>query len=338
MYKYRIFIVVFCFPYMAQGAGHTDMADQSYTGIFHNITPGRLGFYIADINERSFSAKQKEVIEEFNTESIQSHTEAYAVHILKILFYNDKQLFFMSYSYQDTYTRFWKGIDIVIKERSGLRYDLTLKEFRDRDYDLSFAKLINATLFFTFSDNNEILYAMKFDGEGYEVTQYNHRAGLIKNIWLKSRENTEYIFTSEKDGAIVSGVFKITGEENIEIVELYDYNITGYNTIGSSFLYYDQSGNVLYRNGNDPADYTMKAFMGEGEKIYDVFFLEDDSFIITTTVTGPDRFANMFFGSGNIIHYFYYYHVKKHAQNGEIIIKKIRTFGNLWRLEQLICL
>jgi hypothetical protein len=335
MHKYWIFIIIFYFPYIAHGAGYTDMVDQKYTGIFHNVTPGRLNFRVAGINKHSFSLEQREIIEEFNSESIQSHNGAYAVHIRNILYYNDKQIFFIVYSYKDTYDIFWKGIDIVIKEGLGLRYDFTLKEFRDRDCNLSFTKIINTTLFFTFSDTLEI-YAMELDSGRYEIKQYNHNIGQIQNIWLKTQGDSEYIFTSKKDGKIISGIFKINEQNIIELVEVYTYQVFGYEITSATYIYINQDNILSYRTGNNSSACEIKEFIGEGEKIYNIFFLEDNSFIVASTATGSDRFANIFFGSGNLMYYFYYYHVKKHSQSGNFIIKKIESFGNLWKLEQLI--
>jgi hypothetical protein len=210
-----------------------------------------------------------------------------------------------------------------------------LKEIPYRDYHLSLAKIINDTLFFAFTDSQEILYAMELDNGKYEVKQYRHQIGIIQNIWLKEQENEEYVFTSERNKETISGIFKIIGQDSIEMAEIFDYKVAGYNTLDGTFVYCNPDSTLSYRNGNDPVGISIKEFMGNGETIYDIFFLEDGSFIIESTKTGPHHFANLLFGSGNLIHYFYYYHMKE-DRHGNLKIKKIRTFGSHWKLEQLI--
>lgn len=314
-----------------------DVSDQEYTGIFQNITPGRLSFRVANINKHSFSLTQEQIIDEFNGEIIQTHVGAYAIHIRNIFYYDKIQLCFLSYLYpiNSMYTNYLRGIDIVIKDGNGLRYDITLKEFVNRNYDLSFAKIISNLLFFAFSDNQEVLYMMELDSGKYEVKQYNHPVGMIQNIWLKAQGDAEYIFTSEKDKTIISGIFKIIEQDGLELMEIYDYKVVGYNSLNGSSFYYNRNNILLYRRINNSTDYIIKEFIGKGETIYDVFFLEDDSFIIGSTRIGPDHFGNLLFGSGHLIYYFYYYHLRQNEQ-GNLVIKKIKTFGSLWKLEHLI--
>jgi hypothetical protein len=176
---------------------------------------------------------------------------------------------------------------------------------------------------------------MELDNGKYAIKQYNHSIGAIQNIWVKIRGDAEYIFTAEKDEKTVSGILKINGQDGIEIVEIYDYKVVGYSFLDGSSVYYNHDGILSYQNGTEPASCAIKEFMENGETIYDIFFLEDGSFIIGSTKTGPDYSANLLFGNGNLIHYFYYYHMKKDAQ-GNFKIKKIRTFGPLWKLEQLL--
>jgi hypothetical protein len=325
--------------------GSVAMVDQGYTGIFQGISLGRLCFRIVGINKRFFSLEHEQIIESFNTESIQSHAGAYAIMIDEILYYDKKQLFFISYSYKVTdtpRTLYWRGIDLVIKDGDGLTQHHTLKEFMGRNYYPSFAKIINNTLFFAFSDifkpdKEKTLYAMELDSGKYEVRQYSHDAGEIQNIWLKDRENAEYVFTSKRDSAIISGVFKITVEDNIEMPEIYDRKIAGYDTLDGSSFYYRRDNVLMYQGGNGSVTCAVKKFMGKEESIYDIFFLEDGSFIIGSTKTGPHYIANFLFGEGNLMHYFYYYHAIINERGDDFIVKKIRTFGSrLWKLEQLV--
>jgi hypothetical protein len=217
------------------------MDDQKYTGIFHNTTPGRNSFCIVDINKRFFLMGEKQIIG-FNNENIQTHTKTYSVSIKNIFYYNEKELLLISYLYEvfvsgSRYTTTQAGVDIVIKDGHGVRYDFNVKEAKNINDNISFAKVINKTLFVAFSDNNEMIYTMDLDGEIYEVKKYYHQVGQIQNIWLKNKGDNEYIFTSEKDKVFISGVFKITGQASIEVAELYTYNITGYDTNTGSFLY-----------------------------------------------------------------------------------------------------
>jgi hypothetical protein len=331
--------IIICLAYIACGAGKIQMAGQDYMGIFHNISSGRLGFYIASISGPSFSLKEKQIIK-FNDMSIQTHAAAYSVTIQKILRYDKKELVLISYLYKapapgTNHTITWKGIDIAITDKYGFRRDFTLKESKNINDNLSFAKVISGALFFTISDNTGVIHTMDLNDEKYEIRQYNHQAGLIQNIWLKNGGDGEYIFTSEKDKNFISGIFKITGQGGAEIMEIYNHNmVVGYDTSTGSFFYYNQSNDLLYQN--DLTQYAVKEFIGKEEKIYDVFFLGDGEFIIASTATGPDRFGDLFFGSGHLMHYFYYYHIKKHEQNSNFRIKNIKAFGNHWKLEQLI--
>jgi hypothetical protein len=319
--------------------GSVVVANQRYKGIFHNITPGRLRFRIADINERSFSLKHERIID-FNNESIQSHAEAYSVTIRNILYYAKKQLVLTSYLYNVPVTggghKMWKGIDIVIKDAHGLRQYFTLKESENINVNLSFTKIINNVLFFAFSDNEEILCMMELDSGKYGIKQYNHQAGAIQNIWLKNHEDVEYIYTSKKDTGIISGIFKISGH-NVDLAEIYERKIVGYDTFNGHSFYYNHDDVLTYRCKNDSVGYAVKKFMGKEETVYDIFCLEDGSFIIGSTKTGPDYIANFLFGEGNLMYYFYYYHAQMNEQGDNFIIKKMRTFGSrLWKLEQLV--
>jgi hypothetical protein len=324
-------IIIIFIPYIAQGAGSMHTTDQKYMGIFHNVSPGRLNFYIANMDER-FLLYQKQIINFQWHENIPDRINTYGVvFIEKILYFHKTQLYFISYLYDDEK----KAKDLVIKNESGSYQHYNLKESIKGNDRLSFAKIINNTLFFSFSANQETIYMMELDSGSYEVTHYNHQLGVIQNIWLKAQGDTEYTFSSEKDKEIISGVFKIIEQDGIELMEIYDYKVIGYDTRNGSFVYYNQDNILSHHNANDSAEYIIKEFMGKEEKIYDIFFLEDDSFIIASTRSGPDHFSNLFFGSGNLLYYFYYYHVKKHEQGG-FIINKIKTFGALWKLEQLI--
>jgi hypothetical protein len=336
MYKYCIIIALICFPYTVQGAGSVHTAAQTQIGIFRNATPGRLGFRTAKIN-RKFLLNQKQIINFQWHESIPNRINTYGVHIEKIFYFNKMQFFFITYLYNSGKIGNLKSaVDFVIKDEFGSYQYHNLKEFTNINCKLSFAKIVNNTLFFAFSENQETVYMMELDSGMYGVVQYNHQAGVIQNIWLKAQGDAEYIFTSEKDKEIISGIFKITEEDSIELMEIYSYKVMGYDTRNGSLFYYNQDNILSYQNRNNSAGYAINEFMGKEERIYDVFFLEDDSFIIASTRSAPDRLSNLFFGNENLMHYFYYYHVTKHEQNGSFLIDKIKTFGSLWKLEQLM--
>jgi hypothetical protein len=336
MYKYCIIIVIVFLPYTAQGVGSMHITDQTYIGIFHNVTPGRLSFCTVNINSQLLLDKKQIVNFQWH-ESIPGRIKTYGVHIEKILYFSKMQFYFITYLYDSEKTENLKSaVDFVIKDASGSFQYYNLKEFTNINHELSFSKIISNTLFFAFSDNQEILYQMELDSGKYEIKQYNHPLGLLQNIWLKVSGSSEYIFASEKDNKISSGVFRIIEQDSIELVKTYNYEVIGYDIRNSSFLYYNYDNILSYQNENNSAGYAIKDFMSKEEKIYDVFFLKDDSFLIASTRSGPDHFSNLFFGSGNLMHYFFYYHVTKHEQSGNFIIKKIKTFGSLWKLEQLI--
>jgi hypothetical protein len=327
-----------CFIY---GKGSMNTGGQKYTGIFHNITPGRIGFRTVSLSD-NFYLNQVQTIDAHQQDgSIRSHAGTYSVNVQKILYYDNKHLFFILYLYEvpainGAYTVTRKGIDVLIKDEHNFSQYITLKEFDSINSGLSFAKTINNKLFFSFSDNHETVYTMELGSGKHEISQYSHPAGEIQNIWLKAQGGTEYIFTLKTDERVISGIFKITGQDNIEPKEIYNYQVVGYDTPNNSFFYYNHDNILSYRNGNDLADYTIGKFMGRGETLYDIFFLEDGSFILASTKNTPDHISDFFFGRGNQMHYFYYYHAKKHKQSGNFIIKKIRSFGGLWKLEQLI--
>jgi hypothetical protein len=310
--------------------------DKKYMGIFHNVTPGRLDFCLADINSKFMLTKKQTISFQWH-ENIPDHLNTYGAYIRNILYYSGTYFYFISYLYDHTETGYLKtAIDIVVKNSTGVYQYYSLKDYLNKNIDLVFAKVVNNILFFSFSDNSEILYAMELGSSKYVIKQYNHQAGLIQNIWLKTWGNFEYIFTSKKGKEIVSGVLKITEQQTIDIIEIYDFKVAGYNTCSGFYVYYNQNNILTYQNINNLNSYVIKEFISKEEEISDIFFLEDDSFIIVSTTSVQDYFANIFFGSGNLKYYFYYYHVKKHEQDNNFIIKKLKNIKAFWRLEQLI--
>jgi hypothetical protein len=334
MSKYYLIVIIVLLSCTAQGTKYMPATDRKYIGILHNVTPGRLNYQVVNIN-KNFWLSHKQIINSQWQEKIPNRIDTYPAQIRKMICYNNVQLYFISYLYNDGKSSNNVAIDLAIKDVSGsYQYYCNLKEFANINFDLDLAKIIDGILFYAFSDDSEILYAMDIFNGKYDVKQYNHKAGIIKNIWPKIPGGGEYLFTSERNNKTISGLFKITGQHIAEVVEMYDYEIIEYDNHSDSFFCYNR--NKLYYKSNDSTGHAINEFMDEGEEVCGIFFPGDDSFLIVTTKTSPDHFSNLFFGSGNLIHHFYYYRMRKQEQKGNYTIKKIKTFNSLWKLEQLI--
>jgi len=230
-------------------------------------------------------------------------------------------------------TRASAGHDVYFIDENGDKTILSLGADANRQSELAFAKIINNTLFIGLNEpfRTTNIVKIELDRNEYSFTKYNNNIGVIQDIWIKNNGNVLYTTNNEYEQE--SGIFSITEENTINIIEKFDYSIVEYNPTNNHMIIFNKEKQLFYVDAAKKASIKINTIKNN---VYKAFFLEENNVIISSYVEKQNHIANFLFGGNNLDRYYLYYSIDYHDE-GDVSIKELKTINSLWCLEQIIC-
>jgi hypothetical protein len=313
------------------GGGKMDLINNKYRCIFYASRQSK--YLLADMNN-SLNINILETIPQWQEQ--ERHEKRTGRRIIKMLMADHATIYFILYYKDGNRPGYQNTMCDVIIDEIKTEHIINIKA-QETNFELSFAKIENRTLFFTFSDEKNNLYAINLDGQDYKLNTYIHDIDSIIDIWVADSGSNKYFFTSLYGEIKRSGILEIP-QDNMELrsikyidIVIYSFNLerkclVALNKENNYFLEYD---NNIIINLND-----QDIFDGH---IGSIFYLESNNILIEKYKIQNDPISNILFGSK---HYYkmYEYVLVHFGLDGKIIQKKVSTFNKLWKLEQIIFL
>jgi hypothetical protein len=208
----------------------------------------------------------------------------------------------------------------------------------DKVVGLAFAKIIDNTLCIGLYEKAENtypvkiestnLYTIRLDLEDYPIIEYHHNLGEVSNIWIQN--DGKMLYTTYNDNKLESGILNISYENDLKLIELFDYSIIEYDTISNQMIGLDSNGQLFYRGFGE----NIHILNNVKGIVYRAFFLELDKIIICSYIERESVIGNFLFGGENTYNVYSYYSL--HLNGNDVFsFKKINTINRLWNLEQI---
>lgn len=216
------------------------------------------------------------------------------VRITSMLFYDKFKIYSMLYSKIMEYpsgNSVYHEItnDLFIENEQGQTKIYSNKN--PHKLSVKFLKVIDGVLFFSHNiEFDKKLYAV--DLKSYELKSYSTDIIGITNIWQFNKNNLTFLFSAKNKGKEISGIGRLTGDR-FELIKEYSYVILDY--YEDSKIVLDENNNLFYV---DNLKHRRKINLPQKKgKVFAVYFLEKDCFLVGVYTEKKDWIANFLFDS-----------------------------------------
>jgi len=316
--------------------GNMGEVKQNYKVIFRHSTNSN--FYIADMSN-TYSINNEQTIDMWVDRNAPFTFERQHERIVRLLKYDQIAIQISMYwtRIPGKGTKDFVVYDICFNDIDGnsMKINLCVNE---RNGSLAFAKIIDNTLCIGLYEDVENsypvkidftnLYTIKLDQEDYHIIEYKHNLGAIKNIWIQNDGKMQY--TTYNDNKMESGIVNISNENELELIELFNYSIVEYHKNTNQMIGFDSNKQLFYRDSGQNIHF-LDNVRGNVDQ---AFFFESDKIIIRSYIEKDNIIANFLFGGKNTDKVYSYYILYLSNKDG-FSVKKINTFNQFWRLEQI---